>query len=70
MRKSLFLICFLLLIVEFMSGCRYERIYYHNKNGHYRSARVRRNLPWFNSGEKGYNKPARNTMKFWDRGFR
>gem|GEM_PF-4736112 len=70
MRRSLLVLGFLAVIATICFSCRYDRVYYHTRHGHYRSVRARRSMPWFNSGEKGYSKPARRTIHRWDRNFR
>lgn len=64
------LFCLTAIIAISLNGCRYEKTYYHTKNGKVKHVRARKIPPWFKTKERGYNKYSRRVINRWDRGFR
>lgn len=69
MKRLLFAGIMAILALSFNS-CKYEKTYYHNKNGKVKHVRAHKTPPWFYTKERGYSKYARQVMKRWDRSFR
>jgi hypothetical protein len=67
MKIALFIAGF--LAITLLGSCHYQKTYYHSKHGRVRHARAARYEPWYNSGNRGYGKHARRTMRNWDRGY-
>ena len=70
MKKALVILTSLACLVFLFSSCRYEKTYYHNRNGKVKHVRASKTPPWFSTREKGYNKKSRRVIKRWDRNFR
>jgi hypothetical protein len=70
MKKALLILCPFSVFVLLLSSCRYEKTYYHNKNGHIRHVRAAKYPAWFNGKERGYNKHARRVLRNYDQPYR
>ncbi len=68
MRTPLFILCILCTLIAF-SSCSSDRTYFHNKNGHIRSARAGHSAPWHTPLGSHYNKPARRVLKRWQKSY-
>jgi hypothetical protein len=67
MKRTIFTLLSLVIILFMLSGCSHERVYYHNKHGKVKHVRAQKTPAWYATKEKGYSKHARRTMRRWDR---